>query len=132
MGCGRGHRGGDAPAKFSASRFLSDIRRYGVTYMNYVGKPLAYILATPERPDDADNPLRGAFGRRATATSTNSSADSPHSSGTASAPPETLSSSRVNQAPRRARWARVSPAWPSTTVARLPSAHRRNSTTTGR
>src|ERR1700738_4401704 len=65
MGCGRGHRGGDAPAKFSASRFLSDIRRYGVTYMNYVGKPLAYILATPERPDDADNTLRIAFGNEA-------------------------------------------------------------------
>ncbi|QKT06934.1 AMP-binding protein [Gordonia sp. X0973] len=54
-----------APAKFSASGFLSDIRRYGATYMNYVGKPLAYILATPERPDDADNPLRIAFGNEA-------------------------------------------------------------------
>jgi fatty-acyl-CoA synthase len=54
-----------APAKFSASRFLSDIRHYGATYMNYVGKPLAYILATPERPDDADNPLRVAFGNEA-------------------------------------------------------------------
>jgi len=48
--------------KFSASAFLSDVRRYGVTYFNYVGKPLTYILATPERPDDADNPLRVAFG----------------------------------------------------------------------
>jgi len=54
-----------APAKFSASNFLRDIRRYGVTYMNYVGKPLAYVLATPERPDDADNPLRTAFGNEA-------------------------------------------------------------------
>ena len=53
------------PAKFSASRFLDDIRRYGATYMNYVGKPLAYILATPERTDDADNPLRAAFGNEA-------------------------------------------------------------------
>ncbi|MCG5430699.1 fatty-acid--CoA ligase FadD1 [Mycobacterium sp. MYCO198283] len=53
------------PATFSASRFLSDVREYGVTYMNYVGKPLAYILATPERPDDADNPLRIAFGNEA-------------------------------------------------------------------
>ena len=33
--------------------------------MNYVGKPLAYILATPEQPDDADNPLRVAFGNEA-------------------------------------------------------------------
>jgi fatty-acyl-CoA synthase len=54
-----------APAAFSASRFLADIRRYGATYMNYVGKPLAYILATPERPDDHDNPLRNAFGNEA-------------------------------------------------------------------
>ncbi|XTP33079.1 fatty-acid--CoA ligase FadD1 [Mycobacterium sp. TJFP1] len=54
-----------APAQFSASRFVDDIRRYGVTYMNYVGKPLAYILAGPERPDDADNPLRVAFGNEA-------------------------------------------------------------------
>ena len=54
-----------APATFSASRFLSDVRRYGVTYMNYVGKPLAYILATAEQPDDHDNPLRVAFGNEA-------------------------------------------------------------------
>jgi fatty-acyl-CoA synthase len=54
-----------APATFSASRFLSDVRRHGATYMNYVGKPLAYILATAEQPDDADNPLRVAFGNEA-------------------------------------------------------------------
>ncbi len=54
------------PARFSPSRFLSDIRRYGVTYMNYVGKPLALVLATPEQPDDADNTLRAAFGNEAT------------------------------------------------------------------
>ncbi|MGB9303808.1 MAG: AMP-binding protein, partial [Mycobacterium sp.] len=50
------------PATFSASRLLSDLRRYGATYMNYVGKPLAYVLATPEQPDDHDNPLRVAMG----------------------------------------------------------------------
>ena len=48
--------------RFSASRWLADVRRYGSTYFNYTGKPLAYLLATPERPDDADNPLRVAFG----------------------------------------------------------------------
>lgn len=48
--------------KFSASEFLSDARRFGATYFNYVGKPLTYILATPEHPDDADNPLRRGFG----------------------------------------------------------------------
>ena len=51
--------------KFSASAFLDDVRRYGVTYANYVGKPLAYILATPEQPDDADNPLQIVFGNEA-------------------------------------------------------------------
>ena len=54
-----------APATFSASALLGDLRRYGVTYMNYVGKPLAYVLATPEQPDDHDNPLRVAFGNEA-------------------------------------------------------------------
>jgi fatty-acyl-CoA synthase len=53
------------PARFSASGFLGDVRRFGATYMNYVGKPLAYVLATPEQPDDADNPLRVAFGNEA-------------------------------------------------------------------
>lgn len=48
--------------KFSASQFLPDVRRYGATYANYVGKPLSYVLATPERSDDADNPLRAVYG----------------------------------------------------------------------
>lgn len=54
-----------APARFSASRFLADIREAGATYMNYVGKPLAYVLATEEQADDARNPLRVAFGNEA-------------------------------------------------------------------
>jgi fatty-acyl-CoA synthase len=48
--------------KFSASQFIADVRRYGATYANYVGKPLSYILATPPRDDDADNPLRFMYG----------------------------------------------------------------------
>jgi fatty-acyl-CoA synthase len=51
--------------KFSASGFLPDVRRHGATYANYVGKPLTYIMATPEQPDDADNPLRLVFGNEA-------------------------------------------------------------------
>jgi len=57
-----------ADGRFSASGFLPDVRRFGVTYFNYVGKPLAYILATPERPDDADNPLVRAFGNEGAST----------------------------------------------------------------
>src|SRR6266699_5302278 len=47
---------------FSASGFLPDVRAFGATYANYVGKPLSYVLATPARPDDADNTLRIAYG----------------------------------------------------------------------
>jgi fatty-acyl-CoA synthase len=53
--------------RFSASGFLPDVRRYGATYFNYVGRALAYVLATPQRPDDAENTLRAAFGTEASA-----------------------------------------------------------------
>ena len=53
--------------KFSASGFLPDVRRYGATYFNYVGRALSYILATPETPDDRDNRLRLGFGTEASA-----------------------------------------------------------------
>lgn len=48
--------------RFSASAWLDDVRRYRATWFNYTGKPLSYLVATPEGPDDADNPLRVAFG----------------------------------------------------------------------
>ncbi|GAA1231041.1 long-chain-fatty-acid--CoA ligase [Prauserella halophila] len=48
--------------RFSASGFLPDVRRFGATYADYVGTPLSYVLATPPRPDDADNPLRIVYG----------------------------------------------------------------------
>jgi fatty-acyl-CoA synthase len=48
--------------RFSASGWLPDVRRFGATYWPYTGKPLAYILATPEAADDADNALRIAYG----------------------------------------------------------------------
>ncbi len=53
--------------RFSASAFLPDVRRYGATYFNYVGRALAYVLATRPAPDDADNPLRLGFGTEASA-----------------------------------------------------------------
>ena len=52
--------------RFSASRFIDDVHRYGVTYFNYVGKPLSYILATPPRPDDRDNTLVKVLGNEGT------------------------------------------------------------------
>ena len=51
--------------RFSASGFLPDVRRYGVTTFTYVGKALAYVLATPPAPDDADCTLRRGFGTEA-------------------------------------------------------------------
>ncbi|MFW5420028.1 AMP-binding protein [Nocardiopsis sp. CNT-189] len=51
--------------RFSASALLDDVRRYGCTYLHYVGKALSYAAATEPRPDDADNPLRVAFGNEA-------------------------------------------------------------------
>ncbi|MCZ4119569.1 AMP-binding protein [Streptomyces sp. H39-S7] len=51
--------------KFSASGFLPDIRAYGATYFTYVGRAVQFLLATPERPDDRDHPLRHGFGTEA-------------------------------------------------------------------
>ncbi len=51
--------------RFSASAFIDDVHRFGATKFSYVGKAIAYILATPERPDDGDNTLKSAFGTEA-------------------------------------------------------------------
>ncbi|MFC5748333.1 AMP-binding protein [Actinomadura rugatobispora] len=53
--------------RFSASNTLPDLRRHGATMLTYTGKVLNYILATPERPDDADSRLRLAVGNEASA-----------------------------------------------------------------
>ena len=51
--------------RFSASGFLADVRRYRATTFTYVGKALAYVLATPAAPDDASTTLRRGFGTEA-------------------------------------------------------------------
>ena len=51
--------------RFSASGFLADVRKYGATYFTYVGRAVQYVLATEERADDRDNPLRLGFGTEA-------------------------------------------------------------------
>ncbi|MET7985461.1 MULTISPECIES: AMP-binding protein [unclassified Streptomyces] len=51
--------------RFSASGFLPDVRASGATYFTYVGRAVQYLLATPARPDDRDNPLRLGFGTEA-------------------------------------------------------------------
>ncbi|MFI8517192.1 AMP-binding protein [Streptomyces sp. NPDC085481] len=52
-------------ARFSASRFLPDVRRFGATYFTYVGRAVQYLLATPETPHDRDHHLRLGFGTEA-------------------------------------------------------------------
>lgn len=51
--------------RFTASGFVDDVRRYGVTTFTYVGKALAYVLATPPSADDAAVTLRRGFGTEA-------------------------------------------------------------------
>ncbi|MBI4290642.1 MAG: AMP-binding protein [Betaproteobacteria bacterium] len=48
--------------RFSASGFWDDIRRHGVTASWSVMTIPAALMKQPERPDDADNPLRVMFG----------------------------------------------------------------------
>jgi carnitine-CoA ligase len=47
--------------RFSASGFIDSARRYGATEFNAIGAMLEILMRQPERPDDADNPLRLAY-----------------------------------------------------------------------
>ncbi|TVT61315.1 AMP-binding protein [Amycolatopsis rhizosphaerae] len=53
--------------KFSASGFVRDVHEHGVTFFNYVGRALAYVLAQPSDPRDATSTLRRAVGTEASA-----------------------------------------------------------------
>jgi citronellyl-CoA synthetase len=48
--------------KFSASHFLSDVRKFKATSFIYIGEICRYLMNQPERPDDADNPLVACVG----------------------------------------------------------------------
>jgi carnitine-CoA ligase len=43
---------------FSTSRFWEDVRRFGATHTCTVSTMADFLFRQPERPDDADNPLR--------------------------------------------------------------------------
>jgi carnitine-CoA ligase len=47
--------------RFSASGFFDSARRYGATQFNAIGAMLEILMRQPERPDDADNPIRLAY-----------------------------------------------------------------------
>ncbi len=48
--------------RFSASRFWDQCREKNITAFNYMGAVLMMLFKQPERPNDADNPIRIAFG----------------------------------------------------------------------
>ncbi|WP_028921862.1 AMP-binding protein [Pseudonocardia acaciae] len=51
--------------RFSASGFARDVHRHRVTFVNYVGRALAYVLDRPESPEDRASSLRLAVGTEA-------------------------------------------------------------------
>lgn len=54
--------------RFSASTFWDTCRKEGVTAFNFMGALLTMLMKQPERDDDADNPVRCAYGAPAPAT----------------------------------------------------------------
>jgi len=50
---------------FSASTFWDDCRRHGAHVFNYVGGMIPILMKQPARADDADNPVRIAWGAAA-------------------------------------------------------------------
>ncbi|MFC3040438.1 AMP-binding protein [Virgibacillus xinjiangensis] len=48
--------------RFSASRFWDICRRENITAFNFMGSMLTILMKQPERPDDAENPVKKAFG----------------------------------------------------------------------
>jgi len=51
--------------RFTASGFSRDVHRYGVTFVNYVGRALSYVLSQPEDDRDRTGTLELAFGTEA-------------------------------------------------------------------
>lgn len=48
--------------RFSASRFWTEVREAGATVFDFMGATLAILHKAGPRPDDADNPVRVAWG----------------------------------------------------------------------
>lgn len=48
--------------RFSASRFWDEIRESGATVFDFMGATLSILWKLPPKPDDADNPVRLAWG----------------------------------------------------------------------
>jgi carnitine-CoA ligase len=52
-------------SRFSVSGFWDDIRATGSTFFGYFGAVILFLWREPERADDAENPVRVAFGAAA-------------------------------------------------------------------
>jgi citronellyl-CoA synthetase len=48
--------------KFSASNFLPEVREHNTNLLVYIGELCRYLMNTPAKPDDADNPLHTMTG----------------------------------------------------------------------
>ncbi|MBM7334126.1 long-chain-acyl-CoA synthetase [Alloalcanivorax marinus] len=57
-----GHGGLAVARKFSASRFWDDVRKHNCTAFGYVGELCRYLHEQPEKPDDANNPVKVIVG----------------------------------------------------------------------
>jgi fatty-acyl-CoA synthase len=55
------------PPRFSAGQFLTDVRTFSATMFTYVGKAIAYLLATDPTDDDRSTTLVRGFGTEASA-----------------------------------------------------------------
>ncbi|XP_010156856.1 PREDICTED: very long-chain acyl-CoA synthetase, partial [Eurypyga helias] len=49
-------------ARFSASQFWDDCRKYNVTVIQYIGEVLRYLCSVPQRDNDQDHKVRLAIG----------------------------------------------------------------------
>ena len=48
--------------RFSASKYWDEIRKFGATVFDFMGATLTILWKQPRRADDADNPVRLAWG----------------------------------------------------------------------
>lgn len=58
LGSVAAHAGLVLLSRFSPSTFIDSARRYGATEFNAIEAMVEMLMRQPERPDDADNPLR--------------------------------------------------------------------------
>jgi crotonobetaine/carnitine-CoA ligase len=47
---------------FKTSAWLDDVRRFGCTDTLLIGAMMSFLMASPQLPDDADNPIRACIG----------------------------------------------------------------------